>query len=163
MTVTSASDVQPDLRAIADHQEITDLVDLLGLALDEGNPDDVRQLLVEDASVHTPGGEASGRDAVAAQAVRNHPDDQRFQHVTSNVLVQVTGDRATARANLVVHITMVDAPPVIRSGRPLPPPLRASIGEVYRFDLVRTADGWRFSRIEALPRWLDGDLPPAPA
>jgi hypothetical protein len=92
--------------------------------------------------------------------VRNHPADQRFQHLITNVLVDVTGDRATARTNLVVHIAMPDDAPPGAAGLP---PLRASVGEVYSFDLVRTLDGWRISRIEVSPRWLSGDLPPRPA
>ena len=166
MTTIPAGDVHPDLRAIADHREITDLVYRLGVALDEGQPGDLRQLLADDATVHTPGGQAAGREALIAQAERNHPADQHFQHVTTNVLVDLAGDRATARANLVVHITTPDDQPAASPPRPgpaRPPALRASLGEVYSFDLVRTAGGWRFSRVEASPRWLDGDLPPTPA
>lgn len=160
MTTIPASDVHPELRVLHDHHEISGLVYRLGACLDDGRFDDLRQLLVEDATVRTPGGQASGREAVVAQAQRNHPADQGFQHVITNVLVDVTGDRATVRTNLVVHFTTTDDPPAAPAG---PPPLRASLGEVYSFDLVRTLDGWRFTRIEVSPRWLSGDLPPRPA
>jgi hypothetical protein len=138
-----------------DRAEITDLVYRLGVCLDEGRLDDLRDLIVEDATVRTAGGQAGGREALIAQAGRNHPDDQRFQHVTTNVLVEPHGDRATARANLTVHVTVpADAP----AGAPAPPP-RATLGEVYAFDLVRTPAGWRFSHIETDLRWLTGTLP----
>jgi SnoaL-like domain len=158
MTMTPASDVHPDVRALHDRNEITDLVFRLGASLDEGRFDDVRDLVVEDATVRTPGGEAAGREAVIAQAQRNHPADQQFQHVITNVLIDLAGDRATARTNLAVHITMpAEAPAGARI-----PPLRASLGEVYTFDLARTPAGWRFSRIEVSPRWVYGDVPPRP-
>lgn len=153
MTTTTAADDR--LQRLYDRTEITDLVYRLGVCLDEGRLDDLRDLIVEDATVRTPGGEAAGREALIAQAGRNHPDDQRFQHVTTNVLVEPDGDRATARANLVVHVTTPGAAP---AGTPAPPP-RASLGEVYAFDLVRTLGGWRFSRIETALRWLTGTLP----
>jgi SnoaL-like domain len=144
---------------IDDRGEITDLVYRLGVVLDEGRFDDMGRLLMEDATVRTPGGEATGREALVAQARRNHADDQQFQHVITNVLIDVAGDRATARANLTVHIALPAETP---AGAPAPS-LRATLGEVYSFDLARTADGWRFARIEASPRWVSGDVPPTPA
>jgi hypothetical protein len=159
MTMTPASDVHPDFRAVHDRNEIADLVFRLAACLDEGRFDDLRDLLVEDATVRTPGGEASGREALITQAQRNHPADQRFQHVVTNVLIDLAGDRATARTNLTVHITLPAEAP---AGAPVPP-LRASLGEVYTFGLARTLDGWRLSRIEVDPRWVSGDLPPTPA
>lgn len=151
-------DSQQTLQRLYDRMDITDLVYRLGVCLDEGRFDDMRDLLVEDATVKTPGGAASGRSALIDQARRNHAPDQRFQHLTTNVLIDLDGDRAKVRANLVVNIaTPEDAP----AHHPAPPP-RASIGEVYGFELVRTPDGWRFSRVETTPLWLSGTLPPAP-
>jgi hypothetical protein len=115
----------------------------------------MRELLVEDATVSTPGGRAEGREALIAQARRNHPADQRFQHVTTNVLLDLDGDRAKVRANLIVTITTADTKP---SAAPAPPP-RCTIGEVYSFELVRTRGGWRFSRIETVPLWVSGTVP----
>ncbi len=136
--------------------EITDLVYQLGACLDEGRFDDLEGLLVEEATVTTPGGRGEGREAVIAQARRNHPADQRFQHVTTNLLIDLDGDRAKVRANLIVTIT--------RPGDPAaagPAPL-CTIGEVYHFELVRTPSGWRFATIGTVPVWVTGDVP-APA
>ena len=136
-----------------DRQEITDLVSRLGVALDEGRFDDLGALLVADATARTPGGEAQGRDALVAQAGRNHRADQPIQHLITNLLVDIDGggDRAQARANLVVHFGPPDGP--------LGSPVTFTMGEVYRFGLRRTADGWRFSRIETTPVWTVGDRP----
>jgi hypothetical protein len=38
----------------------------------------------------------------------------------------------------------------------LAPPVQFSLGEVYRFEVVRTAEGWRFSRVETVPLWMSG-------
>jgi SnoaL-like domain len=144
-----------DLQQLYDRTEVTDLVYRLGVCLDESRFDEMRELLVEDAAVRTPGGWAEGREALIDQVKRNHPPDQRFQHVTTNILVDLDGDRAKVRANLVVHITTPDDAP---ADAPAPPP-RCTLGEVYRFQLVRTPGGWRFSHVETVRLWVAGTLP----
>jgi hypothetical protein len=148
------------LQALVDRSEITDLVARLGMCLDEGRFDDLRGLFVEDATVRTPGGTAVGRDALVAQAARNHRADVGIQHVTTNVLIEPDGDgdRAAVRANLVVRFTApvgATAPPPSSA---LAPPVRFGLGEVYRFEVVRTAQGWRFASVETHPVWTAGSL-----
>jgi len=157
-TAPPTTDTNDRLQQLDDRTEITDLVYRLGICLDEGRFDDLRELVVEDATVRTPGGRSEGREALIAQARRNHPADQGSQHVVTNVLVDLDGDRAKVRANLVVHITTPDDAP---TDAPAPPP-RGTIGEVYRFELTRTPEGWRFSRIETVPLWVSGTLPTPP-
>ena len=60
--------VTTELRRLLDRQEITELVYRLGTCLDDGRFDDMRALLVDEATVRTPGGTAAGRDAVVAPA-----------------------------------------------------------------------------------------------
>lgn len=148
-------DSQRGLQQLHDRTEITDLVHRLGACLDGGRYDEMRELLTEDATVTTPGGHAEGREALIAQARRNHPDGQRFQHVITNVLIDLEDDRAEVRANLVVHITTSDE---AIGDAPAPPP-RCSIGEVYSFEFVRAPGGWRFSRIATVALWVSGNLP----
>lgn len=146
------------VQQLVDRNEITDLVYRLGVSLDEGRFDEMRSLFVERATARTPGGTAEGRDALIAQASRNHRPDERIQHATTNLLVELDGDRAKVRANLVVHF----APPADPHGSALAPPVQFSLGEVYRFDVVRTPQGWRFSRVETSPVWLSGALDRGP-
>jgi ketosteroid isomerase-like protein len=122
-----------------DRDEITDLVSRLGMALDEGRFAELRELLADDATVRTPGGEAAGPDAIVAQASRNHRPEEPIQHLITNVLIDQSGDQAQARANLVVHFGST-----------------FTMGEIYRFALTRTPEGWRFSRIETTPVWTSG-------
>ena len=57
------------------------------------------------------------------------------QHLITNVLVDLDGDRATAGANLLVHFP------------------DATLGERYAFEAARRDDGWRLTRIVVEPRW----------
>lgn len=135
---------------LMDRDEITQLVYRLGSYLDEGRFHEMASIVTEDAVAQTPGGRAEGRDALIAQASRNHSDDQHIQHVISNVLVGLDGDRAEVRANLIATF----AP----AADPLPEPT-FTLGEVYRFEVARTAQGWRLSRIETTPVWATGTRP----
>ena len=156
-TTQSAADTHA-LQQLDDRAKVTDLVYRLGVYLDEGRFEEMHELLVENATVRTPGGQAEGRDSVISQAQRNHRPSQRFQHVTTNVLVDLDGDRAKVRANLVVHIAIPgDAP----AGAPATQQ-QCAVGEVYNFEVVRTTDGWRFVRIATFPLCMSGALPPNP-
>ena len=150
-----------DLRQLLDRTEISDLVHRLGVCLDEGRFDEMRSLLIEEATARTPGGTAEGRDALIGQASRNHRPEQAIQHVVTNLLVDLDGDRAKVRANLVVYFGPPEGgPPAEGPGPVLPPPVDYTLGEVYHFDLVRTPDGWRFSRVRTDPVWRSGSPPP---
>jgi hypothetical protein len=126
------------LHDLNDRREIADLVSRLGLWLDAGRFDEAPSILTGDVAVSTPGGQAEGIEHVVAQARRNH-QHAHLQHVITNVLIDLDGDRAEVRANLVV--TFADDA------------VSSQQGERYRFEAVRTADGWRLSRVEVVPVW----------
>jgi hypothetical protein len=130
------------LQELTDRQDLTDLVSRLGLWLDERRFDDPWSILTEDVTVATAGGSAQGIHRVAAQARRTH-DVENLQHVITNVLIDLDGDRASVRANLIVTF-------VPRADEPASHTTR---GERYRFAAVRTPHGWRLSRVEIDPIW----------
>jgi hypothetical protein len=66
-TNVNAQQQQQQVQDLVDRTEITDLVYSLGAFLDERRFDDMRSLLVDEATVRTPGGTAAGREAVIAQ------------------------------------------------------------------------------------------------
>ena len=126
---------------LLDRADITDLVYRLGASLDEHRFDDLPALLTDEATATTPGGTARGRDATIAQATRNHAGYDRLHHVVTNVLVDLDGDRATVRANLVATFVREASQPEL------------VVGGVYRFQVERTGQGWRIASIEFNPVW----------
>ena len=135
------ADSEPRTSELRDRIEITDLIYRLGACLDEHRFDDLHVLLIEDATAATPGGTAQGRDAVIAQATRNHADNVQHHHLITNVLVDLGGDRAAVRANLVATF-------VRDAGQP-----ELALGAVYRFQAQRTRQGWQLARVEVNPVW----------
>jgi hypothetical protein len=144
---------------LADRAELTELIFRVGLCLDEHRFEELADLFVEDGVVVTPAGPARGRAALAAHARENNAQFDRMQHVTTNVLIDFedvpgTGygadteaepsltDHARIRANIVASFCQgTDPHPVaVRGG--------VSLGKA-----VRTADGWRFTELEARPTW----------
>jgi SnoaL-like domain len=136
------------LQELIDRGEIAELVSRLGLWLDEKRFDEARSILTEEATAKAPGGSVAGVDQVAEQARRNHMVPT--QHVITNVLIDLEGDRATVGANLIA--TFVDGPD------PSGPLFQR--GERYTFEVVRTADGWRLSQVESKPIWSIGPRDP---
>jgi hypothetical protein len=141
---------------LRDRQAISELIARLGWMLDDKRFDEASSVLAEDVSVQTAGGSAQGRDAVITQASRNHT--VTTQHVLTNVVIDLHGDHAEARANAIITFAP-DGP-----GRRLTlndseqPEPYVTIGEVYRSQARRTDDGWRLSRIEVARRWSTKEL-----
>ena len=138
-----AAGLEREVTELVARNAITELVYRLGVALDDGRFDDLRSIFTEDSTASTPGGSVEGIDALIAQASRNHSRERRNHHVITNVLVDLDGERADVRANLVVTFAR-DAVPYF------------TLGEVYRFDARRTPDVWRLSRVESTPVWTTG-------
>ncbi|MFR9753077.1 nuclear transport factor 2 family protein [Nocardia sp. 004] len=146
-------DPAPEVRELLDRQQITALVDRLGRALDEKQLDELLTIYTSDATAATPGGTAEGRDALIAQAGRIHTRrDLHIQHAISNVLIDLHGDTAEVRANLIATFTPVES-------EGAPPQPQFTLGEIYRFDAVHTPEGWRLSRVQSIPIWSIGTRP----
>lgn len=128
---------------LLDRQHIVDVVTSVGRCLDERDFEALRDLFTDDATIATPGGTVSGHEALVAQARRGHSRDKGIQHVITNHLVDIDGDRASVRANLLVAFAA--------SGPDDPQPFL--LGEVYRLELRRSADGWRISSLSSTPVW----------
>ncbi|HST40788.1 MAG TPA: nuclear transport factor 2 family protein [Conexibacter sp.] len=145
------------LAALTDRVELETLVSRLGRWLDDGqDAQQARELLSEQVTVSTLGGTAAGIDAVVAQARRNHA--VTTQHLITNPLIELAGDRAEITANLLV--VFADGEPIAVGPRAVElPTLGRALGERYRFEAVRTGDGWRLARIEIEARWLAGSIP----
>jgi hypothetical protein len=149
VTTTTPAEGLARLQELADRADLATLLARQGLWLDEQRFDAAATIFTEDATVHTQGGQSRGLPAITAQARRIHADFAAIQHITSGVLIDIDldGDRATVRANLVavfVHDASAPEPAAV-------------IGERYHFEAVRTPGGWRFSRLHVTPVWRSGD------
>ncbi|HEY3873602.1 MAG TPA: nuclear transport factor 2 family protein [Actinocrinis sp.] len=132
------------LADLLDRAEINDLISRMNACLDEHRFDELSSLYVEDATIDTPGGGLiTGRDGVVAEATRSHGVFERLQHTTTNVLIDLDGDRAEARANMIAGMA--------RNG--LQPD--AILGGVNTYKVVRTPEGWRFASVVVRPIWRD--------
>src|SRR5262245_45189610 len=98
-TDVHAEPQRQQVQDLVDRSEITNLAYSPGACLDDRRFDDMRSLLVDEATVRTPGGTAAGREAVIAQARRNHQPGEPTQHVITTPLVELDGARAKVRAN----------------------------------------------------------------
>jgi SnoaL-like domain len=159
MSATDLSPLRDQLQQLSDRQAIADLITRLGLMLDEKRYDLAPAILAEDVTVHTPGGFSRGHQPVVEQARRNHT--VRTQHVFADELINVAGDRAEARANLILTFVPDSDEPESRLviGNAEQPYSRLVIGERYRFEAVRGERGWRLSTIEASRLWSSEPLP----
>jgi len=126
-----------------DRVEIAELFARLARVLDDGLHDDVHSVYTDDVVVHSPrGGELHGIDEVTGFLRRSQVSGERTQHVHSDVLVTVDGDRAEASANQLVYFYRDGEPPHRTSG------LRLA------YTAVRTPAGWRFDTARILLLWM---------
>jgi hypothetical protein len=131
---------------IADRVEVAELFARLARVLDEGTPDDLRQIYTKDVVVWSPrAGELHGIDAVLEFLRSTAVDDERTQHVHSDVLVTVDGDEADASANQLSFFYRDGEAPHRLAG------LRLT------YTAVRTDAGWRFREANISRAWQRGD------
>jgi hypothetical protein len=160
MSTAELVSLNDQLRQLNDRQAIADLITRLGLMLDDKRFDEAEAILADDVTVQTPGGSARGRAAVVEQARRNHT--VRTQHVITNLLTELEGDRAEAHANLIVTF----APESDESESRLligdfeQPVSRLMIGERYRFEATHGDEGWLLTAINVTRLWSSQPVPP---
>jgi hypothetical protein len=151
MSTADLTSLTDQLQQLNDRQAIAELITRLGVMLDEKSLDDVRTIVTDDVFVQTASGSARGPEAVVEKARRNHT--VRTQHVISDVLIELEGDRAQARANLIVTFAPDQPGSRLVINESAQPDSHLTIGELYHFKAARTDGGWRLARIEVTRRW----------
>jgi ketosteroid isomerase-like protein len=143
-----------------DRGELTQLVYRFYDYMEEGRFDDLDAVLSKDVVVSSPGmGVTEGREAVIAGAEEGAKTEDRTQHVVTNVLVDLSGDKAKVRANVEQLFGSSTTP----EGKIAPEPT-LSISSVMHYEAVRAPEGWRVSRIEGDVLWaVDSAAPGAAA
>lgn len=137
-----------------DRLEIDDLLNRYIYAIDERGPDEAqaKALFTDDVVQDFPPDVYTGIEHVAPVHAQFLAPWGPTLHRTTNHLIDVDGDRATVRAKfLAAHVHRDDDPGTV-----------FHIGADLTADAVRTADGWRMSRIRLDVVWTEGDPPSAP-
>lgn len=166
-STTSDMDVDELRRQVGvltDRAEVNQLIDRFARDLDDRTlhrqPFDVawvRSYFTDDASVEYPVGEATGSAAIAALIDgRGMAPFQRTHHVTTNHLIDIDGDRARVRFNLIATHVFAEE---VRQRRGDEPGARFTVGDYYEGEVVRTGEGWRFSHQTLHVVWIDGTPP----
>jgi hypothetical protein len=166
VTTSEIEALRRRVAVLADRAEISDLIDRFSRDLDdrtlERRPFDVRWVrsyFTEDASVEYPPGSATGVEAIAALIDgRGMAPFQRTHHVTTNYIIDLDGDHASIRFNLIAtHVHSGETRQ--RSGDA--PGAQFMVGDYCEGEVVRAGAGWRFSRQALYVTWFDGAPPPA--
>jgi hypothetical protein len=137
--------------------EIRTLLDRYLLGLDEGVLDDAWawSLFTENACVEFPMSRHVGVDGMARYHRATLANFTATQHLGSTALVELAGDRATLRANLIsTHVHL----PANAAGGPL-----FATGTLVTGEALRTAEGWRLHQLSFRLLWTTGTPPPAAA
>ena len=144
MTSTNETDRDRALQELLDRAAITDLLSQRGRLGDEIRYDDVRDVFADDVVFVSHDGvvRARGVDAVRTMLGGLTEKYAAFQHVISNTLIELDGDRAKVRSNIVATHILKDDPSkawVVKGS--------------YHDEAVRTPDGWRLSRCQPHRVW----------
>jgi SnoaL-like domain len=145
---------QAEVSQWLDNARISRVVGSYFRALDEKHFDDshFRQILASDAKVIRPNGAAVvGPANIADSHARSFARFEATQHLLTGHDVDIDGDTAAVRANLVaIHIW---------KDRPVEASMLESsftAGGVITAALTRTPDGWRITRMENQVIWRTG-------
>ncbi|WTW92079.1 nuclear transport factor 2 family protein [Streptomycetaceae bacterium NBC_01309] len=128
-----------------DRIEIADLFSRFSRLLDEARWDDAGTVFTDDVTVRSPRVDVRGIENVVGYMRQAETEDERTQHLTTDLLVDVDGDRAAASANSLVYFHREGQAPHQSSG------LRLA------FTAERTSAGWRFSEARIVLAWTRQD------
>ncbi|MGW9430554.1 nuclear transport factor 2 family protein [Streptomyces decoyicus] len=146
--------MQRQLQYLTDRAEITDLLDRYLRSLDEGRFDEAwaRAFHTEDVTAELPVGTVRGRGALPARVGAAMALFDRTVHLGTNAVLEIDGDRATARGTqLSTHVLADGSEGVFLSA-----------GHADS-ELVRTPEGWRIAASSLRIAWTQGTPPRVPA
>lgn len=129
--------------ALIDRIEIADLFSRLSRLLDDKRWEDADTVFAPDISVSSPrNGELTGIDELVDVMRRAENPDELTQHVTTDLLVDLDGDKAATSGNSVVYFYRDGEAPYRTAG------LRLTCVA------VRTPAGWRLGESRTTLLWL---------
>ncbi|KOG50333.1 nuclear transport factor 2 family protein [Streptomyces decoyicus] len=146
--------MQRQLQYLTDRAEITDLLDRYLRSLDEGRFDEAwaRAFHTEDVTAELPVGTVHGRSALLARVGAAMALFDRTVHLGTNAVLEIDGDRATARGTQLSTHVLADGTEGVF----------ISAGHADS-ELVRTPEGWRIAASSLRIAWTQGTPPRVPA
>ncbi|MBB5122409.1 hypothetical protein AF335_26005 [Streptomyces eurocidicus] len=151
------------VRVLADRADITGLIDGYLMSLDAvpaagGRFDDAwaRRMFTEDVRITTPIGDHEGVAGLGESQQETMAKFRRTQHIGTNYMIGLDGDRATVRWNaLMTHVHLAST----QRARDAVVGGHFDVGGTFTGEVVRTAEGWRFRRLELRMIWSTGEGP----
>ena len=136
--------MDPDLQAVTDRLQISELLARYARAVDDHDWDLYRSLFTDDAVIDysSAGAAAGSRDDVIAFLRDAFAAIPWAQHYVTNVEIDLDGDAAKVRAMFYN--------PMQLPGMADP----SFCGGIYHHELVRTADGWKSRHLVEENRWF---------
>ncbi|MEW2522451.1 nuclear transport factor 2 family protein [Actinacidiphila alni] len=117
-----------------------------------------RAFFTDDIRAVTPLGTADGIDAVRRDTATAIGRFARTQHVSTDVLTDLTAGGREAEAGWNAVMIHVHSEETLRARGVGAPPV-FTVGGRCTARLVRTDDGWRFARTTIEPLWTTGEPP----
>lgn len=144
------------LAALLDRAEISELIDRYVMTLDTAEHDErdddwYRGIFTDDVRLSFPIGDQQGIAGLAEFQRRAKLAWETTLHVSGNHVIDLDGDRATARAHILgTHIARGASPFGVNSAQ------RFDMGGYYDIEAVRTDVGWRISALTFFLVWTAG-------
>ncbi|GAA4227679.1 hypothetical protein GCM10022254_15960 [Actinomadura meridiana] len=138
------------LHLLVDRIGVQDLVDRYLAGLDEAEFDDTwaRSVFTEDGRFEFPMGGHDGVPGMAEFTAAMMGKWRRTHHVAAGHAVEIDGDRARVRGNLIAtHLHRDETPEPFQ------------VGDRFEGEAVRTDAGWRFERLAFEVVWSRGTPP----
>lgn len=136
-----------NLKRLLDEAEIGRLLLGFAAALDAKDWASYAATFTEDGVFEIMGQKRRGREEIAAGPARDLARYHALQHYSTNHVINVEGDRATASHYVIgVHVPDAGAPE-----------RHADVGGRYHCECLRTADGWRLKHVRIEVLWSGGE------
>ncbi|RLK53975.1 nuclear transport factor 2 family protein [Actinokineospora cianjurensis] len=148
------------LRVLIDRLAIEELLDRYLAGLDEAEFDDTwaRSIFTEDGRFEFPVGGHAGVTGMAGFTAAMMGKWRRTHHLGACHLVELDGDLARVRGNLIAtHLHPQSPPPEQLPRGRAPEPFQ--VGDRFEGEARRTDAGWRFARLAFEVVWSRGTPP----
>jgi hypothetical protein len=132
------------MRKLEDSAAIHDLLNHYARSIDGCRWDEWERCFTEDCHADYPFGKHDGRDGLGAWCAHHLTTFRVFVHLFGNFQIELDSDRATARTNASIACVIDEARPHEHFDN----------GGSYDWELRRTAEGWRVSRVKLTVVWL---------